>query len=338
MRRAFLLLGLWIALGLHPWTVMTGPPDNRSQTVTARPILLDPARPTLRQVGAFRMTEGWELRSPHSRFGGLSALVLAGPRRFVTVSDFGMVAGLTLARDGAVSDAFIRRLPGVPNEQAFKKERDVEAMAVDPASGRLWIGFEYRQQIWRYTPDFAGLDGRAAPPAMAAWQANGGAEAMARLPDGRFLVMGEEGDDDHGWSPGLLFAGDPVAGGGADPLRFAYDPQDFGKVTDAAALPDGRVLLLHRTFSLFSGFRSVIAIADPATIRADRPWRARALARFAPPLLTENFEGIAVEPDPDGVGVWLLSDDNMVTWQRTLLIRLLLPHAALGESRTDSGR
>ena len=38
----------------------------------------------------------------------------------------------------------------------------------------------------------------------------------------------------------------------------------------------------------------------------------------------DNYEGLAVAPGPDGALVlWLISDDNKATFQRTLLLKLL---------------
>jgi hypothetical protein len=43
--------------------------------------------------------------------------------------------------------------------------------------------------------------------------------------------------------------------------------------------------------------------------------------RFAPPLTTDNYEGIAALPRPDGsVRFYLISDDNFSRLQRTLLL------------------
>ena len=45
------------------------------------------------------------------------------------------------------------------------------------------------------------------------------------------------------------------------------------------------------------------------------------LARFAPPLTVDNFEGLAVARDADGATlVYILSDDNFHFLQRTLLL------------------
>ena len=49
--------------------------------------------------------------------------------------------------------------------------------------------------------------------------------------------------------------------------------------------------------------------------------RGALLARFARPLTVDNYEGVAVTRDADGVTlVYILSDDNFNFLQRTLLL------------------
>jgi hypothetical protein len=53
--------------------------------------------------------------------------------------------------------------------------------------------------------------------------------------------------------------------------------------------------------------------------------QGRELARLAWPALQENFEGIAVRPGADGrVLLYLISDDNFLPIQRTLLLQFSL--------------
>jgi len=95
-----------------------------------------------------------------------------------------------------------------------------------------------------------------------------------------------------------------------------------------AQLPDGRALILLRmvAWGIPPGFAGKLMLADPATIRAGEAWRAEPLADLVAPLPSDNFEGLAVEPDGRGGTVlWLISDDNDSIVQRTLLLRLDWP-------------
>jgi hypothetical protein len=126
----------------------------------------------------------------------------------------------------------------------------------------------------------------------------------------------------------LLFDGDP-ADAGTPAVRYHFDQAGYGKVTDAAVLPDGRILLLQRNFSLLNGFDCTLAVADIRTLTKGKPWRAKPIARFAAPAITENFEGLAIQQDGQGTILWMVSDDNLAYYQQSLLLkfRLNLPPA-----------
>jgi hypothetical protein len=337
MRRFVLLLLIWLAVGPQPFGVRRAPVWNHARGIDAVRLLLDPARPSLRTVGLpgaverVRVTEAWWIRSANSGFGGYSALSLIGPRRFLLAADTGMVTGFTLTPSGDIDRPFIAPFPSGPGSGPYKTDRDLESMTSDPGRGLTWTAFEHSNQIWRFGRALARAEAHVAPPAMATWNDNGGAEAMVRLRDGRFLVMSESTRVAPGGTAALLFAGDPTERTTPPPLRFAYDARGLGKVTDAAELPDGRILLLHRRLSLRRGFVSILAIADIATVQRGIAWQSRAIAEFATPLLHDNFEGLAVEDRPGGdnrpPAVWMISDDNLLRWQRTLLLRLELPRA-----------
>ena len=313
--------GLALALMPSPLETRWSPPADHSQRVTAQ--RLHPAR---RQVGEVRIDEAWQLDSTNSNFGGTSALVIEGPRQFLLASDFGTMVRIHLLRDTGVRIARIWPLWLASRAARSKAGRDLESLTVDPATGQLWGGFEHQHRITRFLPGMANADGDGAPAEMQRWNPNGGAEAMVRLGDGRFIVLAETSGGPGGGSDALLFARDPVADPDTRPIRFALDPGGRGRVTDAALLPDGRVLLLFRDIDLTKGWISTLAVADPDTIRSREQWQARTIARFERPQIAENFEGLAVEPQVDPaapVAIWMVSDDNLAGWQRTLLVRLL---------------
>lgn len=337
MRRFAALLMIWVLIGLHPLTHRAAPRWNLSQGITAQRLALDSDRPGWRTVGDVDVAEAWWIRSTNSGFGGYSALSMIGDRRFLLASDTGMVAGLTLHTNGRIDRPFIAPFPGGPGRGPYKTDRDLEAMTSDPVSGRVWTAYEHSNQIWRYGRALSRAERHVVPPAMALWNANGGAEAMARLADGRFLVMAESALIGDLGTAALLFAGDPVEPSTPRPLRFAYDAQGMGKITDAVQLPDGRILLLHRRLSLTQGFVSTLALADAGAIRSGRAWRARRIAEFVPPGITENFEGLAVDDRDGTLSIWMVSDDNLNRWQRTLLLRLVIPRDAANPPAATPG-
>lgn len=120
-------------------------------------------------------------------------------------------------------------------------------------------------------------------------------------------------------SEALLFSGDPTAAGTAA-QRLRYVRPSGYRVADAAALPDGRVLILHRHLGA-TGLRGLVSIAD---VPERGVFRARPLAVLNPRFSTDNFEGITIERGPDGLHLWLVTDDNFLGFQRTVLLRYAL--------------
>ncbi len=314
--RLLFLAAIALLLVPHPGVVQTVRATNDSQVIKAKRVPI-----AIAAVGAVRIVEAWHLESPNTAFGSLSAMALVGPRQFLFASDNSVIVQFTLASDGGIQSGRIANLD-LGMKVAHKWSRDLESLAVDRTSGKIWFGFEHRHRIMRYPADLSGREGRAFPAEMQIWNANGGAEALARFPDGQMLVMAETSDGPRGGSDALLFERDPVGDRASKPLRFAYDRQGKGRVTDATVLPDGRILILHRQISLFGGWTSTLAVADPAEITAGSAWRSQTIARFASPGINENFEGVATLAHGDGVTIWMVSDDNLARWQRTLLLQL----------------
>lgn len=317
MRRPLLAVLIFLALGPVPGTRYRFPVDDFRQTATARPLVFAPAT-----AGSLRFVRGWRLASPHSMFGGFSGLAHLGGGRFLLVGDNGYATRLTLGDDGAVSDVAIRRLPLPPRNPGSKAFTDVEAVAVDAGSGKIWVALEGIDQIWRLDPGLTRIESRNRSPQLEHWPTNRGAEAMARLADGRTAVFSEEADDDARGTEALLFAGDPATPGRTG-VRFFYDSQGKGLVSDAAPLPDGRILLVHRRLGIAPLFTTTLAIVDPAEIVRDGVVHSVAIGRVPGPL-RENYEGAAITVEDGRTFLWLVADDNFNNWQRSLLLRFEL--------------
>ncbi|MGQ3101089.1 MAG: esterase-like activity of phytase family protein [Sphingopyxis solisilvae] len=316
MRRAILALLILFFVGPMPWTVQRFPVDNHRQQVTARPL---PDRPP--PSGSLHFVRGWHLVSPHSRFGGFSALARTGPGAFILVGDNGYRTRLTVDGAGRVGAVDIRPLPTPDGRPASKAMADVEALVVDSAGNRAWIALEGVNQIWRLDVGLSRIEARRKLP-QPRWPANRGAEAIARLPDGRMIVFSEDADDDPRGREALLYAGDPAMPG-PPPQRFFYDARGKGLVSDAAVLPDGRILLVHRRLGFDPVFTTILAVVDPADIRTDGVVRSQTIGRV-PRRLAENYEGAAVGVEGGRTYLWLVSDDNFNRWQRSLLLQFEL--------------
>lgn len=316
MRRLFFAALIFLALGPVPGTVQRFPVDNPAQRAAARPLVF-----AAQTSGAMRFVRGWNLVSPHSRFGGFSGLARTGPGTFRLIGDNGYATRLVTNARGNVTAVDIRPLPTPDGRPASKAMADAEALFVDPVSGKAWIALEGINQIWRLNADLTMIESRRRLPAPR-WPSNRGAEALARLGDGRTVVFAEDADDDPRGTEALLYTDDPAAPGSV-PIRFFYDSRGKGLVSDAVALPDGCILLVHRRLGFNPVFTTIVAVLDPAVIAKDAVVRSQTIGRV-PRALAENYEGAAVSAEGGRTWLWLVADDNFNRWQRSLLLQFEL--------------
>lgn len=323
MRVAVAVILIVLVLGVG----YAGPPPAEvvadDATVTATPLPLAEAGPAPTRAGRLTFLGGVRLASPDRAFGGFSALAVAGDR-FLLLSDSGSVLGFAMGADWRLRGARFGRLPAGPGTGWEKRERDSEALARDPRTGELWVGFERANAIWRYAPGFGRVLGAARPPAMRGWESNGGAESLVRYPDGSFVAIAESSR----WRgtkgrAGLVFRGDPTAAPGRG-FRFIYRPAPGFEPSDAAMLPDGDLLVLERRFAPPFRFEARLAVVARAAIRPGAIVRGRTVARLAAPLRTENYEGLAITREGAATIVWLASDNDQSRWRPTLLMKFRL--------------
>lgn len=319
-RIAFLLLAAF-ALATHvapePLAPLSGPEEA---ALTIAPVALDADDPGRRRVGGLIFEAGWILTSDSRHFGGLSALHVEGGE-VTAVSDGGVLA--RFAVPGAAGHARVRLepLPLGPAAPTRKSDRDTEAMAIH--GEWLWAGFEKHNMVWRYRRSDLRALAAARPPLMRRWRNNSGAEGMVRLADGRFLVFEEGRSDDNPFSRVVLFDGDPTATG-TQAVALRYRRLPGYRITDAAQLPDGRLLLLNRRFTLDDWISARLTIADTQGLGEGATIEARELATLAAPLTVDNMEALSVTQEGGRTIVWIASDDNFNPLQRTLLLKFVL--------------
>ena len=146
---------------------------------------------------------------------------------------------------------------------------------------------------------------------------------MIRLADGRFLIFSEGRRLADGTTEVLLFDGDPALAG-TKAVRLGYRaPEDF-RITDAAQLPDGRLLFLNRRISLLAGIQAKLTIAEAPKLKEGAILAGRELAHFQPPVTTDNYEAMSIETENGRPVVWIASDDNFMGFQRTLMLKFAL--------------
>ncbi|MFC6620615.1 esterase-like activity of phytase family protein [Novosphingobium panipatense] len=332
MRRSLPLVTLAFPLLWATWAR-----SERPQTVQGADAELTierqklPARPVLdAYLGPLRLEGAWQYRSPNQRISGYSALVALKDGRLRAFSDSGEVLSFPRPPGPGSGARTVSLRFSLPRND--KAGRDVESVAFDPKTGRQWVALEGSNRIVRLSPKLRET-GHVHPAGMARWGRNSGAEAMARLRDGRFVVIREVTTSilESRRHEALLFAGDPVDHPVAQAFHFE-GPDNFS-VVDMAVLPDGRALVLMRRllWPLPMRYAGRIVLADTAQIRPGTVWRSTPVASLASVLPGDNFEAIAAVPGKDGrIVVWLMSDDNaMRVLQRTLLWKLSVHPADL---------
>jgi hypothetical protein len=326
------LLGPALAgCGLPGLTASAGSKSGPIRIETQQ-IYLNPEQPDQNMIGVLEYRGGLALSSNTGNFGGLSGLSLSpGGDALIAVTDQGDLLRAKLLHDKkgrlkGLGDVRLHRLRGVDGKHLSRRadKRDQDAEAIERlAGGGYLVSFEIRHRVLRYE----GLRERptlfSIPPGIEGAPRNGGLEAMTPLPDGRILVLtekfrakGKNKGDYIGW---LLDADGKSLG------RVYWPGFGIFRPTDLAALPNGDVLLLQRRYTVAGGPGMRLSQISAARIKPGARLLDVELAQMAPPLAVDNFEGLAVVPDPaGGWTVYLLSDDNFNLLQRTLLLQFHL--------------
>ncbi|MFF3270325.1 esterase-like activity of phytase family protein [Streptomyces chrestomyceticus] len=288
--------------------------------------------------------------------GNLSALTRDTDGSLAALSDRSVLIGL----DGR-SHRPVRATKIVDGKGAVL---DAEGLAVEPG-GRYLVSSETEPSVRRYDRSGALLGRLPLPEALQVEpagraQSNLTFEGLTLAPGGRTLTAAMEGQligdgKDSAGRPLLRFQTWQRQGGGSRPApyrlsrQYAY-PVDAGLgISEIAALPDGRLLVLERGFTAGVGNTVRLYLADPRQAsdvsgvgglpggKAVRPAHKKLLADLgacpslgAPahqpqtnPLL-DNIEGMAITGRAPGgrLRVLLVSDDNESPKQITRLYSL----------------
>ncbi len=292
--------------------------------VRARAIDLQADRPERVAVGRLRYEAGFVLTSSDDHFGGLSGLWIAPDgSRLIAVSDRAWFWSATLqhASDGrliGLAGWSMNRAQAGPGDPKGRRSRDAEALASD-GDGGLVVAFEGRHRLRRFA-----LDDLNAPPSPRASPTqlrkphNNGIETLVRLPDGALLALAEGMHTPSGDLAGWRIEDERIAG-------LSYRAVAGFVPTGADRLGDD-LYVVERRLSLFDGgFATRLVTLPAAAAQPDAQLDGQELARLRRPLISDNFEGIAVRRGPDGrVLIYLVSDDNFNALQRTLLLQFSL--------------
>ena len=319
--RALLAIGLFLTLA----TIVRGPPRAPPPgpgvgTIRITAVPLNPAAPGETRLGGLRFLGGWALASDDPRFGGISAIRVE-EGQVTALSDVGMVMRFAVPIRAGTEPVRFTPLEAGPGPRFNKVNRDTEGMLIQGETA--WVTYEHHNMVWRYrTSDWAPLSS-ARPQPMLHWPGNAGPEGIARLADGRFVVFGEGRDNGSPIGEAVLFDGDPAAP--ATPAHLIHYNRAPGfRASDAAALPDGRILILTRRFVFPWNWEVRLTLADANGLGSGATIAPREIAALQSPLTVDNMEGLAVTVEGGRTIVWLASDDNFGVYQRTLLLKFEL--------------
>jgi hypothetical protein len=178
---------LLVALAPGTWLRTPPAPHRLDLALQIVPLLLPPRALAQADLGPFELEQVWQLKSPHSYFGGYSALVPLGQGRMLAVSDLGYLLRFSVPGSPPGPKSL---QPMFADKVWMETDHDAESATRDPASGDIWIATEGSNGVFRYD---AGLNLRASahPLEIHQWDMNLGPESMLRLPDGRFVLLQE---------------------------------------------------------------------------------------------------------------------------------------------------
>lgn len=281
----------------------------------ARSVAVDPRDPNRTSLGRFQYAGGLQLEAVNTdRLHSLSDLRVDMDRHVVAIGDQGVLLEATLDLDASghlrgLSDVQLSPLLDTNGRALLNKQQaDAEGLAIMPDGARL-VSFERDHRIWLYGATW-GRPRREVPKPNARLGSNQGFEALTAYRaagDDAYLVGAESGQL---WICHLASRCEPL------PPRALPGP-GFG-LSGMASYGAAGVALLYRAYDLVRGPRAVLRLIDRPLVAGGAPVDELVLDR---PLVTDNFEGVAIVGDSDRMfRVYLLSDDNASAQQHTYLL------------------
>jgi hypothetical protein len=316
-----------------PQTVLPGP---TATTVTAIPIDFDRENPSRREFGKLIFRAGLNLFAKSIYFGGYSGMAIDPTgHSLLAISDAGTWMRATLNYDGrklkGLSDVSLGPLLGADGKPLRDDVlRDSEGMTLidgDTTQGTAYVSFERKHRIAGY-PFTAAKFGPPTgtiplPPTSKGMTANSGLEAITMIPTGALkgtlVIFAEHLTDKNGNLRGWLIGG-PAPGEIVLKRLAGFD------ITDAAALPDGGIVVLERKFNYSEGIQMRIRRIAASELKRGAPIMGEVLLEANDSLNIDNMEAIAATRASSGETVLtLMSDDNFSVIQRTLIMQFALP-------------
>lgn len=308
-------------------------------------VALQALNPMRTSIGRLSFVAGFHLTSTDKRFGGLSGLDMLDTGNLVAVSDTGDFVWIDLKDDGLTPSALriapMRDRKGKP--YPTKGAADAEGLAIN--DGLALVSFERDSRVLAYDIETCGAAARGIPLGWSMDSAftrhkmtvgdNLGVEGLA-ITDDWYLLAGVETKVGKA-SP---LSARPLEAGARFDLMIGEEAPELVGLDLLQFVNEIRLFSLHRSSKALSS--NAITVVEtvlerrldqsslPARIISEIDERARqdfsikssrVLAEMNVLVTIDNYEGIAVKQMPDGrVRLFIVSDDNFSTSQRTLLM------------------
>lgn len=292
------------------------------------------------QFGRLEFRGGLVLISPSIGFGGWSGLeVDPDGRRLLAVSDAGAWMTAELVYEGSrlsgIRGARLGPILGLGGKRlANERDRDAESVRLlegTLAKGSVLVSFEQSHRIGRFEVGDKGLQqptGYATRSSdWARMRRNKSLEAVAVVRGGpargAIVAFAERLLDGANHHSGWIWPG----GLTSEPKRLSLRRTGDFDVTDAAALPDGTLVVLERSFAWLAGVKMRLRLIAAADIKPGALLDGEVLIEAGMSYEIDNMEGLAVHRGPrDEAILTLISDNNFNGFlQRTLMLQFALP-------------
>ncbi|EAQ29213.1 hypothetical protein NAP1_00535 [Erythrobacter sp. NAP1] len=316
--RRFLVIAVALCAVIIGYALFANHREASDTQVVA--VALDPADPSRTRIGQLEYLGGLDIPRMGENIGGLSGLRWdAQSGRLLAITDDARWVWMTPVEVGGrltgIADLETGPLLGVSGEVLTGKEDgDSEGIIYDPETG--WaVSFERNHRILSYGDDLSGTPVRTLFDPEAVFgelEGNSGIEAFALGNQSQLICVQRLAAPSQANCQFFDYADDTYS---PFPVNPPQELVEFGAVpTDADALQDGTYTVLFRSWSPADDNRAAIVTYTPEGER-------RELMTITPPLTTDNFEGLAVREEAGRTFLYLVSDDNFSSNQRTLLMK-----------------
>ena len=264
-----------------------------------------------------QLIASFKLTSENEQFGGFSGAAWHNSTLHL-VSDRGTLwrSDALIGDDGSIKDLVNWQWSPLHNDNR-RWSLDLEALTISP-DGRMFTVVEGRHGIFELLDkgDFYQLQRLDLPEILKPSPSNRGIEALATADGDQFLVMSE----------GHLRAngahGAALVGPSSGLSQLGYRPAIGFAPTDAGWGADGRLFILERRFGVLSGWQANITEAQ---INGTDTLARTPLAQVAHGIISDNFECLAIRQHDGKTRATIVSDDNFLFVQSTLLYDIELP-------------